>query len=141
LFFCYFSFLLLSISIGPAYAIAGLPDFSNNNEDNSSNTSTSTSTSTSEQTQVQSTNGFSTYQNDVFGFTIQYPSDWTVDERDVAPSMLDENTKNPALAIYSTVSFYVNDDSKIQQANFRISPLNVAKYLDTNDLKVKALTA
>lgn len=54
--------------------------------------------------------------------------------------MIDDNTKNPALAIYDTVSFYVKDDSDTQQANLRISPLNLAKYLDTNDLKVKAKT-
>jgi hypothetical protein len=53
--------------------------------------------------------------------------------------MLDENTKYPVLAIYYTVSFNLKNGAETQ-ASLRISPLNVAKYLDINDLKTKTKT-
>jgi hypothetical protein len=63
--------IVAAVCNSPAYAILGLPD--NFNSNNSSTTSESTA-------ETQTINGFSLYQNDIFVFTIQYPSDWKIDE-------------------------------------------------------------
>jgi hypothetical protein len=60
------------LSVGQAYAIAGLPDFNNNNDD----TSVQTQQQQQEQPEQTPIEGFSTYQDPSSLFTIQYPTDW-----------------------------------------------------------------
>ena len=52
------------------------------------------------------------------------------------PGGIDENTKKPALAVYDNVDFVLQSDNGTE-TSVRISPQNIAKYLDVNDLKVK----
>jgi hypothetical protein len=64
--------------INLAYAILGLPDNFNNNNDvtNNSNDLTDTGQQQPQPPQQQATKGFSLYEDPASLFTIQYPSDW-----------------------------------------------------------------
>jgi hypothetical protein len=64
--------------INLAYAILGLPDNFNNNNDvtNNSNDLTDTGQQQPQPPQQQATKGFSSYEDPASLFTIQYPSDW-----------------------------------------------------------------
>jgi hypothetical protein len=63
------------------------------------------------QAQTTTANGFSLYENSAYRFTIQYPSDWQVHEFDVTPLMVNMNTKSPALAVFQTVGFFLQNKS------------------------------
>ena len=124
---------LLLIIVNPAFAILGLPE---------SNDNATASTPSSQRTM----NGFSLYQNDMFGFTIQYPSDWRIDERNQQqPSYLDPNNQNPVLEANNIVNFLSSNKTQAgfdsAESGVEIYYLPIAKYLDTNDLKVKTKTA
>jgi hypothetical protein len=140
--------LLLVVLLLEGRCILGLPDF-NSNSNNNNNANDNSNTSAPEPTPQQTTaNGSSTttYKNSAFGFTIERPSDWEIRENDVTPFKIDENTKYPALAVYDAVSFSLKNKNVTDtgayadmkaQASLMISPLNLAKYLDVNDLKIK----
>jgi hypothetical protein len=121
------SLTVVAIAVNPVYAILGLPDNFNNNNN----------TSAQEQSQTQPINGFSLYQNDMFGFTIQYPSDWRIDERN-NQYYLDTSNQNPVLNANDIVNFLSSNRTQdafgSAESGVEISYLPLAKYLDTNDL-------
>jgi hypothetical protein len=98
-----------------------------------------------EQEQAAPIEGFTPYQNDRFGFTIQYPSNWEVHARNQEqPSYIDPNYANPVTESNSIVDFLSpnkvsNYDSP--DATISISWFPRAKFLDTHDLKVKYRSA
>jgi hypothetical protein len=125
----------------PTKAYSQLPFVPSPNDNNTSSaattinqSSTTNTTTVSQQQQQQQIEGFSTYQDATFGFRVQYPSDWRVITSDVTPSLVEQNTENPTLAIFNTVS--LNPDNNTL-SNIRIAPLNLAQYLDSNDVKIK----
>ena len=70
----------------------------------SSSTTNTTTASQQQQEQQQEIEGFSTYQDPSFGFTVQYPSNWTVVSSDVTPSMVEQNTENPEFGNFQCCS-------------------------------------
>ena len=137
--------LFASIPIKVYSQLPFVPSFHSQSTDNNassaataSNNQSSTINTNASQQQIEQIEGFSTYEDPTFGFTIQYPSNWTVVTLDVTPSMVENNTENATLAIFNTVSF--NPDNNTL-SNIRIAPLNLAQYPDSNDLKIKKKTA
>jgi PsbP-like protein len=79
------------------YTYAQIPgiigsDSSNNRINRSSENTTTTETTTPNNATTTGTSGnFSTYKNDQYGYTIQYPSDWQITETTI-PSDVEKNT-------------------------------------------------
>jgi hypothetical protein len=86
--------------------------------DNSNNPSENTPTGSA--TNNTASSDFVTYQNDNFGYTLQYPSDWSVNEF----ARLDN----------------VVITSPDKQAAFSVDILKPQKFLDTNSMQVKTKT-
>ena len=130
--------LLLMITTTPSSVFATLGPFANFNINDTSNSTAGTSS-----TETQTINGFSLYESDLFGFTIQYPSDWRIDERnEQQASYKDPNNQNPVISANDIVNFLSSNRSETGtiEAVIGISYLPLGKYLDTNDLKVKITT-
>ena len=93
--------LLLMITTTPSSVFATLGPFANFNINDTSNSTAGTSS-----TETQTINGFSLYESDLFGFTIQYPSDWRIDERnEQQASYKDPNNQNPVISANDIVNF------------------------------------
>jgi hypothetical protein len=86
--------------------------------DNSNNPSENTASGSA--TNNTASSDFVTYQNDNFGYTLQYPSDWSVNEF----ARLDN----------------VVITSPDKQAAFSVDILKPQKFLDTNSMQVKTKT-
>ena len=129
--------MMMTITTNPSSVFATLGPFANFNINDTSNSTAETSSK-----EIQTINGFSLYQSDLFGFIIQYPSDWRVDERNYQ-TYLDTSNQNPVIFDNDIVNFLSSNRSETGtvEALIGISYLPIGKYLDTNDLKVKSKTA
>ena len=96
--------------------IPGIPGSGNSNNNPSENT---VSEATTNNTAASSAN-FVTYHSDKSGYTLQYPSDWSVHE-------------------YETLNSVVIS-SPDKQASFSIHVREPEKFLDTNEMQVKTKT-
>jgi hypothetical protein len=96
--------------------IPGIPGSGNSNNNPSENT---VSEATTNNTAASSAN-FVTYHSDKSGYTLQYPSDWSVHE-------------------YETLNSVVIS-SPDKQASFSTHVREPEKFLDTNEMQVKTKT-
>jgi hypothetical protein len=90
---------------------------------------------------------FETYENDNYGFSIEYPSDWRIDEADLTYSTKDQEVLPPWESVIDDVQILAPDiviegvfnDKPLPPADLSIwvFELKQEEYLDTNDMTVK----
>jgi hypothetical protein len=96
--------------------IPGIPRSGNSNNNPSENTASETPTNNT----AASSANFVTYQSNKLGYTLQYPSDWSVHEYETLNSVVISSPDN--------------------QASFSIHVREPEKFLDTNEMRVKTKT-
>src|SRR6266496_2772662 len=112
-----FLFVAIIQTLQQQYVYAQIPGLPSSDNSNNPSDNTASETTTNNTTVI---NDFVTYQSDKLGYTLQYPSDWSVHEYDTLNSVV--------------------ISSPDKQASFSIHVREPEKFLDTNEMQVKTKT-
>ncbi len=112
-----FLFVAIIQTLQQQYVYAQIPGLPGSDNSNNPSDNTASETTTNNTTVI---NDFVTYQSDKLGYTLQYPSDWSVHEYDTLNSVV--------------------ISSPDKQASFSIHVREPEKFLDTNEMQVKTKT-
>jgi PsbP-like protein len=85
-------------------------------------------------TSAATVSDFLTYENNQYGYTIRYPSGWTIHENMISPEI-----EKAASAYIPSVNIWSSSDGATA-SSLSITVKDVSQYLDTNDMQLKNKT-